>query len=96
VEERDVVGVRELLRRGSRELTEADREHGRAQRVLELLPGAEVGGKRERPDQLSRANRLFPPPNGLPGQEVGRFHVGILSRSPLDLRVMFPMRRAIA
>ena len=64
VEERDVVGVRELLRRRPGELAEADREHGRAQRVLERLPGAEVGGERERPDQLGGADRLLHAPTG--------------------------------
>src|SRR6266566_5281095 len=38
---------------------EADREHGRAQRVLERLPGAEVGGEREDAGQLGRADRLL-------------------------------------
>jgi len=43
VKERDVVRVDELLRRCSGELAETDREHGGAQRVLERLPGAEIG-----------------------------------------------------
>ena len=43
VQERDVVGRRELLPRRSGELAEPNREHGRPQRVLERLPGAEVG-----------------------------------------------------
>ena len=57
VEERDVVRVRELLRRRSGELAETDREHGGAQRVLERLPGAEVGREREGADHLGRADR---------------------------------------
>ena len=57
VEERDVVGVRELLRRRSGELAETDREHGGAQRVLERLPGAEVGREREGADHLGGADR---------------------------------------
>ena len=58
VEERDVVRVGELLRRRSRELAEADCEHGRPQRMLERLSGAEVGCERERPDQLGCAERM--------------------------------------
>ena len=38
VQQGDVVGVRELLGRRTGELAEADREHGRAHRVLERLP----------------------------------------------------------
>ena len=57
VEERDVVRVRELSRRGSGELAEADREHGSAQRVLERLPGAEVGRERKGTDHLGGADR---------------------------------------
>ena len=57
VEERDVVRVRELLRRRSGELAETDREHGGAQRVLERLPGAEVGRERQRADHLGGADR---------------------------------------
>ena len=60
VEERDVVGVGELLRRRSGELAETDREHGGAQRVLERLPGAEVGGDRERADHLGRRGSAAP------------------------------------
>ena len=59
VEQRDVVRVDELLRRRSGELAEPDREHGGAQRVLERLPGAEIGRERQRPDHLGRANRLL-------------------------------------
>ena len=59
VEERDVVRVRELLRRCSGELAEPDREHGGAQRVLERLPGAEVGREREGTDHLGGADRLL-------------------------------------
>ena len=57
VEERDVVRVRELLRRCSGELAETDREHGGAQRVLERLPGAEVGRERQGTDHLGGADR---------------------------------------
>ena len=46
VEERNVVGVRELLSRCPGKLAEADRQHGSAQRVLERLSGAEVGRER--------------------------------------------------
>jgi hypothetical protein len=95
VEERDVVGVCELLGRRSRELAEADREHGCAQGVLERLPGAEIGGKRERPDQLGSANRPLQPPTGLLGRDVRRFHVAILGRLPLGRPGALPMRRAI-
>ena len=45
VQERDVVRVRKLLGRSSRELAEPNRENGGSQRVLERLPGAEVGGE---------------------------------------------------
>ena len=57
VEQRDVVRVCELLRRRSGELAETDREHGAAQRVLERLPGAEVGREREGADHLGGADR---------------------------------------
>ena len=57
VEERDVVGVRELLGGCSGELAEADREHGGAHRVLERLPGAEVGGERQGADHLGGTDR---------------------------------------
>jgi hypothetical protein len=57
VEERDVVGVHEFLRGCSGELTEADRKHGGAQRVLEWLPGAEVGREREGTNHLGSADR---------------------------------------
>ncbi len=87
MKERDVVGVGELLRRRARELAEADREHGRAQRVLEWLPGAEVGGERQGPDQLGRADRLLPAPTGILGRELRRFHVGILGRSRLYIPI---------
>ena len=59
VQERDVVRVSELLRRRSGELAETDREHGRAQRMLERLPGAEVGREREGTDDLGSADRLL-------------------------------------
>ena len=66
VEQRDVVGVGELLRRGSGELAEPDREHGAAHRVLERLPGAEIGRERERADDLGGADRLL--------DRAGRLH----------------------
>ena len=59
VKERDVVRVRELPRRRSGELAEPDGEHGRAQRVLERLPGAEVGREREGTNHLGGADRLL-------------------------------------
>ena len=59
VQQRDVVGICELVRRGARELAEPYREHGRANGVLERLPGAEVGGDRQRGDQLGGADRLL-------------------------------------
>ena len=70
VEKRDVVRVRELLRRGSRELAEPDREDGASQGVLERLPGAEVTCQRESPDDLGSANRPL----------THRRHVSILRR----------------
>ena len=57
VQERDVVGVGELLGGCSGELAEPDRQHGGAQGVLERLPGAEVGSDREGADDLGSANR---------------------------------------
>ena len=57
VEQRDVVGVGELLGRCAGELAEADREHRRAQRVLERLAGTEVGRERKGADHLGRTNR---------------------------------------
>ena len=59
VQQRDVVGIGELVSRGARELAEPHREHGRANGVLERLPGAEVGRDRQRGDQLGGANRLL-------------------------------------
>ena len=44
-------------RRRAGELAETNREHRRAQRVLERLAGAEVGGEREGADHLGRTNR---------------------------------------
>jgi hypothetical protein len=69
-------GVREFVGRCPRELAETNREHGRPQRVLERLPGSEIGRKRERPDQLGRADRLFHPSIGLIRRE-GRIHMPI-------------------
>ena len=57
MEERDVVRVRKLLRRRSRELPEADREHGSPQRMLERLSRAQVGRKRKGADHLCGADR---------------------------------------
>src|SRR4051812_35518925 len=59
MEERHVVGVRELPRGCSREVAEPDREHRCAQRVLERLTGAEVRREREGTDDLGNAYRLF-------------------------------------
>ena len=59
VEKRDVVRVRELLRRCSGELAQPDREHRAAQRVLERLPGAEVGRERKGTDHLRGADGPF-------------------------------------
>ena len=56
VQEREVVGVAELLRGRSGALAEAHREHRRAQRVLERLPRAEVGREREGSDELRCAH----------------------------------------
>jgi hypothetical protein len=63
VEQGDVVSVRELLRRRSGEFAETDREHGAAERVLEWLTGAEIGGDRERADHLGGPDRS---PTGRP------------------------------
>jgi hypothetical protein len=57
MEERDEVRVRELLGRCSGELTETDREHRSAQRVLERLAGAEVGCERQGANHLGSADR---------------------------------------
>jgi hypothetical protein len=57
MEERDVVRIHELLGRRSGELAETNREHGAAQRMLERLPGAEVGCDREGTNHLGRADR---------------------------------------
>jgi len=43
--------------------------------VLEGLPGAEVGGEREGPDQLGRANRLLRPRTGLLDRDGRHLHV---------------------
>ena len=56
VQERDVVGVANLLRRRAREVGKAHREHRGAQRVLERLSRAEVGRERKRADELGRAD----------------------------------------
>ena len=78
VEERDVVGVDELLRRRSGELAETDCEHRGAQRMLERLPGAEVGRERDRADGLGRANRLLDVRQCSTSSGVGCRHVAIL------------------
>ena len=81
VEERDVVGVGELLRRCSGELAEPDGEHGGAQRVLERLPGAEVGREREGADHLGSADRpLARRQHCCDCSWIVRRHVGILGR----------------
>ena len=59
VQEGDVVRVRKFLCRRSGELAEPDREHRGAQRMLERLPGTEVGRERERTDHLGGADRLL-------------------------------------
>ena len=74
VKERDVVRVDELLRGCSGELAETDREHGGAQRVLERLPGAEVGREREGADHLGSAD------GPLAGRQPCRACRGILRR----------------
>ena len=57
VEESDVVGVGELLGGRAGELAEPNREHRRAQCVLERLAGAEVGGERKGANHLRGTNR---------------------------------------
>ena len=59
VEKRDVVRVEELLRGRSGELAQTDGQHGRAQGVLQRLPGAEVGGERQGADHLGSTDRLL-------------------------------------
>ena len=59
VEERDVVGIRELLLRGFGKLAEPDGEHGASQSVLERLSGTEIGGERQRTDDLRGADRFL-------------------------------------
>ena len=59
VQQCDVVGFRELLVGCSRQLAEAHREDGSTQRMLERLPGAEVGRERKRADHLGGADRLL-------------------------------------
>ena len=59
MQERDVIRIRELLRRRSGQLAEPHREHSRTQRVLERLPGAEVGRERQDADYLGGADRLL-------------------------------------
>ena len=56
VQQGDVVGVRELLRRGARELAEPDGEDRRPQRVLERLAGAQVGRERHGADHFGGAD----------------------------------------
>ena len=51
------MGSRPRERHRSGELPEPDREQGRAQRVLERLPGAEVGREREGAYHLGRPDR---------------------------------------
>jgi hypothetical protein len=59
VQERDVVGVADVPGRRIRELREPHREDGGPERVLERLPGPEVGREGERGDDLRRADRLL-------------------------------------
>ena len=57
MKERDVVGVREFLRRRSGKLAEPDGQHGGAQRVLERLSRTQVGGEGEGANDLGGADR---------------------------------------
>src|SRR4029078_11144418 len=57
MQERDVIRVRELLRRRSGQLAETHREHSGTQRVLERLPGTEGRREREGADPLGGADR---------------------------------------
>ena len=89
VEERDVVRVGELARRRSGELAEADGEHGGAQRVLERLPGAEIGRERECTDHLGDTDR-----------PLGRGHncclrFGVLRRHVKDPNPLPSLRRTV-
>ena len=59
MQKRDVVRVEELLRGRSGELAQTDGQHGRAQGVLQRLPGAEVGGERQGADHLGSTDRLL-------------------------------------
>jgi hypothetical protein len=59
VQQRDVVGIGEFVRRGAGELAQSDREHGRANGVLDRLSGPQVRGDRQRRDQLGGADGLL-------------------------------------
>ena len=60
VQKRDVVRVDEFLCRRVGKLSEVNRQHGSAKGMLERLPRSQVGGERERSDDLGRANRSSP------------------------------------
>lgn len=59
MQERDGVGVGELLCRRIGSLAETDCEHRGTQRVLERLTGAQVGREGERADDLGGPDRLL-------------------------------------
>ena len=59
MQERDVIGVANLIRGRSGEVGKADREHRGAQCVLERLSRAEIGRERKRADELGCADRLL-------------------------------------
>ena len=84
MEERDVVRVGEVPRRGVGELAEAHRQHRSPQRVLERLSRAEIGRERQRPDHLGSTDRPFAGGHcrwGCFG--VFRSHAAILRRIPV-------------
>jgi hypothetical protein len=57
VQERDIVGVGQLLGGCSGKLAELNGQHGGAHRVLKWLPGSEVGRDRECANDLRSADR---------------------------------------
>ena len=59
VQQRDVVRVHEVRRRELGELSEADGEDRRPERVLEGLTGAQIGRDRHRADHLRSADGRF-------------------------------------
>jgi hypothetical protein len=87
VQQGDVVGVSELLRGCSCKLAETYGEHGRAQRVLERLPRAEVGGERQGADDLGSADRPLAGRQHCRGRpRILRRHVSILRPDERDYR----------